>query len=234
MYKIFGFVGVSAPSLVTVIKKYKPKTKIFVLGHNDEDELENCKYAIFPNVVSMRRYTDDLIRSDCTVFVSDTYMNLKRIVGIDIVDGEVTETFRTKFLSIADTTIQVILDDKAKFPRKYIKFNNVHVAPKMLKNTPESIMSTVYTFLYKIPNKDRREYARQHILRWLCSPNVEFSEFEKFLKFRGKHGKKLHEFLNSDLVYNFRSLFNKGVDVQNKLQKYNLSEFDYNYMLKFI
>ena len=230
MYKIFGLVSISTPTLVSIIKRLKPKTKLFINGVGD---IRTSRYALLSNVNYVKKHADDLIDSDCVVFVSDCFLNLSSIKDIDILDGKVTATFQSQFLNITDDAIKYLLDDRTKYGNKKILFKKVSIAAKLLRSTPESIMSTIYTFLYKIPNKDRREYARQHILHWLHSPDVDYEDFSNLLKFRGKQGEFLNNFLQSESVDNFRSLFADGVNVSVKLSEFGLSEFDYSYISKF-
>ncbi len=230
MRPALGFTSISAPDLISIIRSIKPRSKIFVSGISHESELAAAKFAVFTSVNALQKFYSIVYKTDAVVVVSDCIMNLKRVKNLNIVDGGCTANFRTEFLSVPVQDIILGLTNTSE--GKPLKFRKLDIASDILKNTPESVMSNVMTFLFKIPNKDRREYARAAIYEWLCTPAMPFSSFLEKLSFRGASGKAFKNYLQSPSVDALRSMFSPNADLEKILKENNLSVFDYNYILK--
>lgn len=230
MKQVFGIANSNIVDVAFSLKRLKPRTKLFVYGFNSNEELDDAKIYL-SNMTAFKRVHKS-IPEDCVLFIVDTAINLKKIKDIVLVDSLLKPDMSTEFFSITDDILRNAINAKGEYPHRRAQFKKFDIAEVLLRKTPVSVLSKIFTFLYSIANKEKRDNYRHAILYWLVNPDLDEHYLVNALNLKGK-GKRLLEFLLENDIVAVRTMFEDSVNYKDVLKANNISVFDYNYLKKF-
>lgn len=230
MKPIFGIANSNIVDVAFAFKRLKPRMKLFVAGQGKDSDVEKARIFV-SNFAGFRRLHKS-IPDSCSIFIVDTAINLKRVRKITLLDSMLKKDMSTEFFSITDDILVDALLSREEYPYAKAKFKRFDVSDILLRKTPVSVLSKIFTFLYSIANKEKRDKYRHAILYWLVHPDLDENYLVDILKLKGK-GKRLLEFLLTDDILAVRSMFDDSVNYKEIIRKHNIAVFDYNYLNRF-
>lgn len=231
MRPVYGLANTNSLDLHATIKKYRPKTKIFLQGNSSPETLPNYSIIVFSSVNYFEKNYDK-ISKNAYVFITDLALNLKRVKGIVLVDCNTTSSMRTSYYSLTDLEIIECLNSKESYPYEEYYIKSLDVFDRLFQKQPVSVLSDLFTLFYSIPNKERRLQIKTDILLWLKSSNDSDHDFEDLLKkLKLRKTSEIYLYLkeNYDKLLLLRNEVVNGV--KNKDNK--VSGFDIRYLTKF-
>lgn len=216
MIALFGVCNLSVP---IVAKCLRNKCKVYVLKESQVLSKPNREKSIVlvPSVDCLKRNRSILLGSNVIALVFDYVKNCEAIVDLRILDS----TRR-----IVDSVTGAL-----KTPQHVseIIIKRPNTALKMLKATKVSSVSLIMTFLYRIPDSDKRAHMHDRILEILKQGNKDKllsvlstrkSEAAVRLRFHIEKGKM-------DPLFQAVANIQEGVD-----DDCGLPEFDWHYITK--
>lgn len=235
MKPVFGIANSNVVDIALALKKLRPRTKVCVLGLDDNSQLDDAKIVV--STVANLIHKKSLIKKlDPCIFVVDAPINLVRIRKIQLVDCRLDYKLGAKMYSISSSILEDCLQQAQRGQHKYktLKVKPMNAQDILLSRTPTSIMPRLMALLYSIPDKRKRELYKTTIFKWIVNPELSTEYLRKELHLNnGKKGKALIEFLTSDTIGIVRSLFVDGANVRSILRKNKLSKFDFMYFQRF-
>jgi len=139
---------------------------------------------------------------------------------------------KTDFFNLSDSEIQECLVSKATYPYKRLRIKDLDIYENLFKKQPVSVLSTIFTNLYSIQNKERREEIKNKVFHWLYSKDKTLEVLLKDTNLR--KGNSLRDYLHSEDVEKLRTILAAETkDIKELLKKYNVAKFDVKYLLKF-
>lgn len=235
MKAVYGISNTPLLSLYSMLKISNKKNKIQVFP--DTQALDDkTKVVIINTVFHFSRMYSELKNKDVYVFIIDTIRALESITDLAIVDSKKINDVRYKFYQLDADTLKVLLSATLEQKIEFIDTAIVDI----LKQTTESTLKPIQTFLYSIKDKDMRKICEKYTYKYLTLPDYSVSKLERKLLDAGLNAKRFHKLesiLNTEKVTVLKSAFlicakSKKDKVEEIALLKSVSPFDIRYLLK--
>lgn len=235
MRAVYGVSNTPILTLHSLLKIANRKNKIQVFPDTAALD-EKTKVVIINTVSQFSRMYSELKKQDLYVFIVDTIKALESVSTLVVVDSKKINDVRYKFYQLDSDTLKVLLSANLEQDIEFVDTAIIDI----LKQTTESALKPIQSFLYSVKDKDVRKVCEKYTYKYLTVPNYSISKLENKLLDAGlntKRFQKLEVILNAEKIDNLKSAFlicakSKKDKVEETALLKSVSAFDIRYLLK--
>jgi len=222
----------------------KKKLRVQILDF-EEKVRDTVNVLLVPSITLFNNNLRDINDSNAVVFVFGPPVRCEYLYPITLLDVQQKRNSFT-YLFVPELTYEIV--EKAlltglRSPNTTIVDQRaLDVIPTLLDETKGSIMQAIMSYLYKVPNTDKRQWQQSLIFSWLLSDYDEEQLYLALGTTKNKNLDKLVAFFNSELGMQSRAALKevtelrrlkKPVIYKSMAKKYpKLDMFDLRYALK--
>ena len=238
MKGLHGLANTDIHSAVTALEKQGLTVQVYAYPdkiHEDTDVVVICNTGVFNNLM------DSLDSENVAVLVLDSAIRLDAYIGMTIWDvGKRKQSFRFEFVSpsfvkMAKTIKNELADEDSIVPCH----SGINVAAELLNLTPNSYLSRLQTWKYKIKNTEVREEAFNAFVDWLFNPDQTKDQLLAYLNKLTGADKAATILFDTDIFEKIKVVLldvkakrdaDKTVSMSKVAEKAELSTFDLQYL----
>lgn len=177
MRVLYGLGNHSIFHVQRTLKEHNRALKLQTLGLATSVK-PGAEVILVHTVTNFNRKRKDLNASDAVVIVFDTPVLLETLDPIELLDAKRIAPLRYAFTPFSKEELLTRLNVSGNVTAQR---QEVDVIPTLLNSTFPSIMKPMLTFLYSIPNTDKRIDYRFQLLRYLIKPKISMKDLRKSL-----------------------------------------------------
>lgn len=218
MITIYGVCNISMSKVANAIRKFQT-TGILRDSQVLRRPIINRTVILLPSVACLKRNRSVLMVSDVIVFVFDYVKNCETVKDLRILNS---------LTSIIDATVNALrMRDSKHVP---IVIETSDIAATMLRATKVSSVSLIMTFLYKIPDADKRAAMHKRLFTYIKNNNKQ-GMLDLLVRRKSAVARKLRTHIEGGGI---DSLLEAVKDMRSGATKVDrgLPEFDLNYLTK--
>lgn len=243
MRALYGLGNHSIFHVQRTLKAHSKELRLQTLGLSASVK-PNAEVILVPTVSNFIRKRKDLLASDAIVIVFDTPVLMATLQPLEILDAKKLGPLRYSFTTLSKETLIAKIQTTGNVD---VVKNEVDVISRLLDSTAPSIMKPILSFLYSIPNAEKRIDYRFQLLRYLTNPKLSRKDLRKSLialsrqKGSSSSVDDLLEFFATDQVINTRTVLGlirkakksgKAPKVDRLCEQQKVSAFDVKYIQK--
>lgn len=244
MKALYGLGNHSVYSVRKTLRGHSKDLRVQVI-HSECRVDQTADVLLVSNVSNFLRVRKELNASNAVVFVFDTPVLLEYLKPIVLLDVKKRASFRYSYVDLrAETLIRALSEKTTKIT---VESFTIDLIPKLLEGTFPSIMKPVLTFLYTIPDLEKRLLFRFQILTYMMNRRVGADDLKQTLIELSRQKKSyralddLIDFLTTDSVKATRKVLRKvskakkqgkSVKIDKLCEEYKVNSFDVRYVSK--
>lgn len=241
--------GISNSNIHTVSKlfsKYKD-LKVQVLGF-DDNVVPKTQILLVPTVSLFLSNRKAINKTNSVVFVFDTPSLLMYLKPIELLDATLVTSWTFNLKQLQESDIKKIVKRHTNTKEKVqVEKLTVDLIPKLLGASAPSVMKPILTFLYKIPDANKRLEYRKQVMLWFATEKMSVEDLHKTLvllssrKFSSLDN--LIQFLQEPLSQDTKRVVLKSIkkdyttktfNVEKECRNTSANKYDISYILKSI
>ncbi len=242
---IFGVYQTIKNCVDNLDDKEQAKYRVQSLGFSEAPK-SGATIILVPTVARFLKQIDALNASNAIVLVFDTPVLLEYLKPIKLLDCKKKASYLYQFVELTTDKLMTTINTGFTGKRMQVESQTIDVIPTILNSVHGSILNHILTFLYSVPNTDKRYQYQNIIYSWIQSQDdVDHLEIKlkTLMKKKSVGFTKFIEYMKSDITANTRAAIKEIFELKAKKKPimykrissvHQVNEFDLKYLLKAI